>query len=158
MPVRAGKDSITINIDAVAGDQRAQDLGYRLANSCVIEVHDTIPAACHADIRIIWHKLSAKHTVLVAVDPQTIAVHRSNQLPGQLVVEVNLEILSCGDKLKTVAGEVTGEESIILMPHRVLELARSHIPMVDDSVTCHAQKSLLSVLLTEFVLHLDVLA
>ena len=93
----------------------------------------------------------------MTVDPQSITVHRSDQLPGHLVVKVDLEILACSDELKTVTREVTGEEGVVLVPDRVLQLARSHIPMIDDTVTCHTEKSLLSVFLSEFVLHLDVL-
>ena len=87
---------------------------------------------------IVWHELGAEDTVLMAVDAQAIAVHRGDELPGQLIVQINLEISARGDELKTVAGEVTSEEGVVLMLHRVLQLAGSHIPMVDDSIAGHA--------------------
>ena len=106
---------------------------------------------------IVWHELGAEDTVLMAVDAQAIAVHRGDKLPGQLIVQINLEISARSDELKTVAGEVTSEEGVVLMLHRVLQLAGSHIPMVDDSIAGHAQKSLLGASLTELVVHLQVL-
>ena len=106
---------------------------------------------------IVWHELGAEDSVLMAIDAQAIAVHGGDQLPGQLIVQINLEISARDDVLKTVAGEVAGEEGVIFVPVRVLQLASLHVPMVDDSVAGDAEKSLIRVFLTELVVHLLVL-
>ena len=106
---------------------------------------------------IVWHELGAEDTVLMAINAQAITVHGGDELPGQLIVQVNLCILARSDELKTVAGIVASEEGVVLVSDRALQLARGHIPMVDDSIAGHAQKSFLGVFLTELVVHLLVL-
>ena len=106
---------------------------------------------------IVWHELGAEDSVLMAIDAQAIAVHGGDQLPGQLIVQINLEILARSYKLKSIAGEVAGEEVVVLLFDRVLQFPGSYVPMVDDSITGHAQKSLLGVFLTELVVHLLIL-
>lgn len=90
----------------------------------------------------------------MAIDSEAIACHGSDQLPRQLVVQVDLEVLAGSDKLEAVAGEVAGEEGVVLVPGRVLQFARRRVPVIDYAVAGHTQKRLLRILLTEFVLHL----
>ena len=139
MSVRASQDRISADVDAVSRDQWAKDLRHWLANSCVVDFHDSVPSASHTDVGVIWHKLSAEHSVLVPIQSNSIALHLRDQLPGHLVVEVDFEISASRDELEPIAREVAGEERVIFLLDRVLKLARARIPMIDNAVASHTQ-------------------
>jgi len=120
MSIRAGQDCVAINIDGIARDQRTKDLANRLADSCVIELHNAIPAASHADVWIVWHELCAEDSVRVAVHTEPIRAHGSDQLPRHLIVEVDFEITASCHEFESIAGEVASHQTVVFLLDRML--------------------------------------
>ena len=134
MSIGAGENLITMNIDAVTGDEGSQDLRYGTPHPCIIDLHNAIPGAGKEHIRVLRKEFGAEDAVGVTVKFDAVRCHSRDLLAGQLIVKVDGHVLTGHSVLEAIAGEVAGEEAVVLLLLRVLQLACERIPMVDLTI------------------------